>query len=72
MHDADLAINEIKALERRRHQGMIDGDTTVLDELCSVDLIHTHFTTTSGAVSKSRLPLLRPPRDHASGGSEKR
>jgi hypothetical protein len=38
----DLAIDEIKALEDRRYRAMIDGNTTVLDELCSDDLIYTH------------------------------
>ena len=42
MPDADLAINEIKALEDRRYRAMIRGDTAVLDELCSDDLIYTH------------------------------
>jgi ketosteroid isomerase-like protein len=42
MPDADIAINEIKALEDRRYRAMIDGDTAVLDELCSDDLIYTH------------------------------
>jgi ketosteroid isomerase-like protein len=42
MSDADIAINEIKALEDRRYRAMIDGDTAVLDELCSDDLIYTH------------------------------
>jgi hypothetical protein len=38
----DLAIEEIKALEDRRYRAMIAGDTAVLDELCSDDLIYTH------------------------------
>ena len=42
MTDADLAVNEIKALEDRRYRAMIDGDTAVLDALCSEDLIYTH------------------------------
>ena len=42
MPDADIAIHEIKALEDRRYRAMIDGDTAVLDELCSDDLIYTH------------------------------
>ena len=42
MPDAALAINEIKALEDRRYRAMLDGDTAVLDELCSDDLIYTH------------------------------
>jgi hypothetical protein len=42
MPDADLAINEIKALEDRRYRAMITGDTAVLDALCSDDLIYTH------------------------------
>jgi len=42
MPDADLAINEIKALEDKRYRAMLDGDTAVLDELCSDDLIYTH------------------------------
>jgi ketosteroid isomerase-like protein len=42
MPDADIAINEIEALEDRRYRAMIDGDTAVLDELCSDDLIYTH------------------------------
>ncbi len=36
------AISEIKALEDRRYQAMLDGDTAVLDALCSGDLIYTH------------------------------
>ena len=39
---ADITINEIKALEDRRYRAMIDGDTAVLDALCSDDLIYTH------------------------------
>ena len=42
MPDAALAINEIKALEDRRYRAMLDGDTAVLDALCSDDLIYTH------------------------------
>jgi hypothetical protein len=42
MRHADLAINEIKALEDRRYRAMLDGDTAVLDALCSDDLIYTH------------------------------
>ena len=42
MPDADVAINEIEALEDRRYRAMIDGDIAVLDELCSDDLIYTH------------------------------
>jgi hypothetical protein len=38
----DVAIDEIKALEDRRYRAMIAGDTAVLDELCSDDLIYTH------------------------------
>jgi hypothetical protein len=38
----DAAIEEIKALEDRRYRAMIAGDTAVLDELCSDDLIYTH------------------------------
>jgi Domain of unknown function (DUF4440) len=38
----DAAIDEIKALEDRRYRAMIAGDTAVLDELCSDDLIYTH------------------------------
>jgi hypothetical protein len=38
----DAAIVEIKALEHRRYRAMLAGDTAVLDELCSVDLIYTH------------------------------
>jgi hypothetical protein len=37
MSDADMAINEIKALENRRYRAMIDGDTAVYDALCSDD-----------------------------------
>jgi hypothetical protein len=33
--------DEIKALEDRRYQAMLAGDTTVLDELCSDNLIYT-------------------------------
>jgi hypothetical protein len=42
MRNEDVAINEIKALEDRRYQAMLDGDTTILDSLCSGDLIYTH------------------------------
>ena len=38
----DVAIEEIKALEDRRYRAMLAGDTVVLDELCSDDLIYTH------------------------------
>jgi hypothetical protein len=40
--DVDAVIEEIKALEDRRYRAMLAGDTAVLDELCSVDLIYTH------------------------------
>jgi hypothetical protein len=33
---------KIKALEDRRYSAMLAGDTAVLDELCSDDLIYTH------------------------------
>jgi ketosteroid isomerase-like protein len=36
------ATQEIEALEDRRYQAMLAGDTAVLDELCSNDLIYTH------------------------------
>jgi hypothetical protein len=42
MLEKDAAINEIKALEDRRYRAMLDGDTAVLDALCSGDLIYTH------------------------------
>ena len=42
MPAADITINEIKGLEDTRYRAMIDGDTAVLDALCSDDLIHTH------------------------------
>ena len=42
MPDADVAINEIKALEDSRYRAMIASDITILDELCSDDLIYTH------------------------------
>ena len=42
MPKEDLAINEIKALEDRRYQAMLDSDTATLDALCSGDLIYTH------------------------------
>jgi|SRR3984885_1539997 hypothetical protein len=42
MPQPDLTIDEIKALEDRRYRAMLDGDTAVLDELCSDDLIYTH------------------------------
>ena len=38
----ETAIDEIKALEDRRYRAMLAGDTAVLDELCSDDLIYTH------------------------------
>src|SRR5271166_5230927 len=44
MPKEDAAINEIKALEDRRYQAMLDGDTAILDALCSGDLIYTHST----------------------------
>jgi Domain of unknown function (DUF4440) len=40
--DVDAVIEEINALEDRRYRAMLAGDTAVLDELCSVDLIYTH------------------------------
>lgn len=42
MPKEDAAIHEIKALEDRRYQAMLDGDTAILDALCSGDLIYTH------------------------------
>jgi hypothetical protein len=42
MPSDDKAIDEIKALEDRRYSAMLAGDTAVLDELCSDDLIYTH------------------------------
>ena len=42
MQKDDAAIEEIKALEDRRYRAMLAGDTAVLDELCSDDLIYTH------------------------------
>ena len=42
MAAAGITINEIKALEDRRYRAMIDGNTGVLDALCSDDLIYTH------------------------------
>jgi hypothetical protein len=42
MPKEDVAINNIKALEDRRYQAMLDGDTAILDALCSGDLIYTH------------------------------
>jgi hypothetical protein len=36
------AVDEIKKLEDRRYQAMIDGNVAVLDELCSKNLIYTH------------------------------
>ncbi len=43
MHsDAEIAINEIKALEDRRYRAMLDGDAAVLGALCSDELIYTH------------------------------
>jgi hypothetical protein len=38
----DAMIDEIKALEDRRYRAMLAGDTAVLDELCSDDLIYTY------------------------------
>ena len=38
----DATIDEIKTLEERRYRAMLAGDTVVLDELCSDDLIYTH------------------------------
>ena len=40
--DVDAVIEEINGLEDRRYRAMLAGDTAVLDELCSVDLIYTH------------------------------
>jgi hypothetical protein len=42
MPDAAIAINEIKTLEDRRYRAMLDADITILDALCSDDLIYTH------------------------------
>jgi ketosteroid isomerase-like protein len=42
MSTDDGAIDQIKALEDRRYQAMIDGDAAVLDALCSRNLIYTH------------------------------
>jgi hypothetical protein len=42
MPNEDVAISEIKTLEDRRYQAMLDGDIAVLDALCSGDLIYTH------------------------------
>jgi hypothetical protein len=42
MVSEDAAIDKIKVLEARRYQAMLDGDTTILDALCSDDLIYTH------------------------------
>jgi hypothetical protein len=42
MPSDDAAIQEIKALEDRRYRAMLAGDTAVLDDLCSDDLIYTH------------------------------
>ena len=42
MPKENSAINEIKALEDRRYQAMLDSDTATLDALCSGDLIYTH------------------------------
>jgi hypothetical protein len=42
MQKDDAAIEEIKALEDRRYRAMLAGDTAMLDELCSDDLIYTH------------------------------
>jgi hypothetical protein len=42
MHDATIAMNEIKTLEDRRYRAMLDADVDVLNALCSDDLIYTH------------------------------
>src|SRR5208283_2758279 len=42
MPKGNAAINEIKALEDRRYQAMLEGDTAILDALCSGDPIYTH------------------------------
>src|SRR5277367_2573652 len=42
MPNEDVAISEIKTLEDRRYQAMLDADIAVLDALCSDDLIYTH------------------------------
>lgn len=42
MPEAALAITEIQSLEDRRYRAMIDGDTAVLNELCSDDPFYTH------------------------------
>ena len=42
MPEADKATGEIKALEDRRYRAMLDGDTSILDALCSDHLIYTH------------------------------
>jgi len=38
----DGVVAEIRALEDRRYQAMIDGNVAVLDELCSKNLVYTH------------------------------
>ena len=71
MAAAGITINEIKALEDRRYRAMIDGDTAVLDALCSDDLIYTHSKgdhDDKRSYLQSRLPPLHLPRNHASGG----
>jgi len=35
-------IEEVRAAENRRYQAMLDGDVTLLEELCSPDLVYTH------------------------------
>jgi hypothetical protein len=67
MPDAHLGITEIEALEDRRYRAMIDGDTAVLDALCSDDLIYTHSKGDHDD-KRSYLPAFRLPRNHTSGG----
>jgi hypothetical protein len=66
----DVAIGEIKALEDRRYRAMIAGDTAVLDELCSDDLIYTHSKADhddkASYLQKVGGPLLYLPRDYSS------
>jgi ketosteroid isomerase-like protein len=42
----DDPTDEIRKLEDRRYQAMIDGDTAVLEELCAAEFVYVHTNTT--------------------------
>ena len=72
MPEADKATDEIKALENRRYRAMLDGDTAVLDALCSGHLIYTHLratSTTSEAIFRKSARATTPTSKYPSGRS---